>query len=213
MNLKSKFRDYKIDTDNKYFKFNLWDKFEVFVYYEYCEEQSEYEVIKFDLNYDGKALETFEVDFDLEKTTQIDAFQHEVIREIFHFFGIRFDKDLTSAINDYLNTLKIENQISQIDISDRNDGICQDTIANSYQQRHFSSNDAVRDALKHFNKEDREGYFHDSIFDCRTKEYFDSVFNTFQEVGCLPLKDKSKVFIHESVLFEEAYFVLRNYAY
>ena len=218
--LKKEFRDYKIDTDNQYFDFHLWDKFHVYVYFQWCEEQSEYEIIEFDLTYKNKAIETFEIDFDLEKTTQIEPFKEEVIEEIKHFFSLEKDPDENDRyyklekrrITDK-NLLKIENQISQIDITERNYGVSQEDIGRYYQGRCLSSNDAVKSILHAFTKEEREDYFHDSIFDCRKKEYFNSVFDTFQEVGCLVLKNKHKVFIHESSLFKNVYFLLENQDY
>ena len=209
LKLNQNFQNYKPseNIDVLHFYFDLYFDIRVHCNYEWNFRFREFTVIDFDLVYKKKKIHTFDIDLDIEGANNLDNFIKSVIEEVRQFFDINEEDGLM------INILRIENQMHHIDISSRNDGISQSEIVRYFNCFNYTLNESVRDVLKLFSKEEREGYFHDSIFDCRTTRYLKSVFDTFQEVGHLQLSNKSKVFIHESHIFEDLYFNLCNTDY
>ena len=207
LKLNQNLQDYKPSESSESFYFDLFFGFKVHCNYEWDARFKEYTAIDFDLVYKEKKIHCFEIDLDIEGADNLDSFIKTTIKLIRKFFDINEKDGLM------INILRIENQIRHIDITSRDGGVSQNEIVRYFNGFNYTLNDSARDALKHFSKEEREGYFHDSIFDCRTNRYFQSVFDTFQEVGHLQLESKSKVFIHESYIFNDLYYNLYNTEY
>ena len=186
------------------FYFNLILGFKVYCSYEWDGVIGAYCLNDFKLMYRDHIINIFTPTCDMDNAKDLTSFKIGVRKRVVDYFDLNPKDDL------FLNLLKIENQYTAIDITDRHGDISQDDIVRYYSSVHYTSRYAVKNILQYFSTEERENYFHDSIFDCRSNRYLDAVFDTFQQVGCLQIKDKSKLYIHESMIFENIFFVLRN---